>query len=48
MYRHRKELLQVSAVARDMTIENIYQLPAVPLHPGTQLYMENPAQECSQ
>jgi len=46
MYRHREELLKVSKVARAMTLENIHQLKAVPLHPGTERYVANPEMPC--
>lgn len=47
MYKYREELLKVSQVARAMTLENIHQLKAVPLHPGTQRYVNNPVENCS-
>ncbi len=47
MYSHRDALLKVSQVARAMTLENIHQLAAVPLHPGTLAYVKDPSQPCS-
>jgi len=29
-----------------MTLENIHRLPAVPLHAGTQQYLQDPTQDC--
>jgi len=46
MYAHRQALLNVSPVARDMTLENIHQLPAVPLHEGTLRYLASPTADC--
>ncbi len=46
IYRHRDAMLEVSRVARAMTIENIHRLPAVPLHPGTQAWLEDPGASC--
>lgn len=48
MYREREALLKVSQVARAMTLENIHQLKAVPLHPGTAKYVRNPEVPCSE
>lgn len=48
MYRERQMLLKVSQVARAMTLDNIYQLKAVPLHPGTERYVNNPNAPCSE
>jgi TRAP transporter TAXI family solute receptor len=39
VYQQRATLLQISPVVQAMTLENIHRLPAVPLHPGTQLYL---------
>lgn len=47
MYQHKEQLLKVSQVARAMTLENIHQLKAVPLHPGTERYLENPNADCT-
>jgi TRAP transporter TAXI family solute receptor len=41
IYRNREALLKVSQVARAMTLDNIYELPAVPLHAGTQAYLQS-------
>ena len=46
VYQQRQSLLQISPVVQAMTLENIHRLPAVPLHPGTQLYLQDPAQSC--
>lgn len=46
MYRHKEALLKVSRVARAMTLENIHRLPAVPLHEGTQAYLDAPTESC--
>ena len=46
VYQQRQSLLQISPVVQAMTLENIYQLPAVPLHPGTQLYLQDPTRPC--
>ena len=46
MYKHKEQLLKVSQVARAMTLENIHQLKAVPLHPGTARYLDNPSADC--
>ncbi len=46
VYRHRAELLEISQVARDMTLTNINQLSQVPLHPGSQRYAANPEAAC--
>ena len=47
MYRHREELLKVSQVAKAMTLANIHQLKAVPLHPGTLRFVANPDGPCA-
>ena len=47
MYQHKEQLLKVSQVAQAMTLENIHQLKAVPLHPGTERYLENPNADCT-
>ena len=39
LFAHRDRLLQVSAVARDMSVDNLLQIAAVPLHEGTQRYL---------
>ena len=46
VYQQRQSLLQISPVVQAMTLENIHRLSGVPLHPGTQLYLQNPAQSC--
>lgn len=46
IYRNKDALLKVSPVARAMTIENIHRLPAVPLHVGTQAYLDTPTESC--
>jgi TRAP transporter TAXI family solute receptor len=46
IYRNKDALLKVSPVARAMTIENIHRLPAVPLHEGTQAYLDAPTESC--
>ncbi len=40
LFKHSDVLLKVSAVARDMTVDNLDKLPAVPLHPGTVRYQQ--------
>ena len=47
VYRDHPRLLAVSPVVKDMTISNIHQLPAVPLHPGTERYLQNPQAACT-
>lgn len=46
IYRHREALLQISPVAAAMTVENIAQLPTVPLHSGTQRYLQIADRDC--
>jgi TRAP transporter TAXI family solute receptor len=46
VYQQRATLLQISPVVQAMTLENIHRLPAVPLHPGTQLYLQDPSAAC--
>ena len=48
VYRDHPRLLAVSPVVKDMTLANIHQLPAVPLHPGTQRFLRNPSVDCLQ
>ena len=48
MYAHNDELLKVSPVAREMTLANIGKLPAVPLHPGTELWLKDPGADCGE
>jgi len=50
LYAHHAQLLKVSPVAHATTVANIHQLPAVPLHPGTQRFLDNGASvgDCSQ
>ncbi len=45
IYSHMDELLQVSPVAEAMTLSNIRQL-SVPLHGGTERYLQNPSLDC--
>ena len=40
LFQHGNELMDVSPVARDMTVENLDKIAAVPLHPGTARYLE--------
>ena len=47
VYRDHSRLLAVSPVVKDMTPANIHQLPAVPLHAGTQRYLQNPQAQCT-
>jgi TRAP transporter TAXI family solute receptor len=47
VYRDHPRLLAVSPVVKDMTTTNIHQLPAVPLHPGTERYLQNPQAACT-
>jgi TRAP transporter TAXI family solute receptor len=47
IYRFREQLFKVSQVAREMTLENIHQLPAVPLHAGTLRYLSDTNSDCS-
>ena len=46
VYQQRQALLQISPVVQAMTLENIHRLPAVPLHPGTQRYLQDPTKPC--
>ena len=46
VYQQRQALLQISPVVQAMTLENIHRLPAVPLHSGTQRYLQDPTQDC--
>ena len=46
LYKHRVELLKVSPVAQATVVENINQLGLVPLHPGTQRFVEDPTENC--
>ena len=48
VYRDHPRLLAVSPVVKDMTLANIHQLPTVPLHPGTQRFLQNPGMDCLQ
>ena len=43
LFAHRDELMRVSPVAGDMSVENLARVPAVPLHPGTRRYLEHVA-----
>lgn len=46
IYRNREALLEISRVARALDIDNIHRLPAVPLHEGTQAYLDHPSESC--
>ena len=46
LYKHREALLKVSPVAQATVIENIHQLPLVPLHPGTARFVAEPTTTC--
>lgn len=46
VYAGHKRLLGISPVVKDMTLANIHQLAAVPLHSGTQRYLRNPGADC--
>ena len=46
IYKHRETLLKVSPVARAMTLDNVQQLPAVPLHDGTLRYLNDTDAAC--
>ena len=46
LFKHRDELLKVSAVAHDMTLANVRRLPSVPLHPGTERFVAAPSRNC--
>lgn len=48
LYQRRDKLLKVSQVAKAMTVANIHKLAAVPLHPGTQRYLEDPTAACNE
>ena len=45
VYAHHGQLLKVSPVATATTVANIHQLPAVPLHPGTQRFLDSGASD---
>ncbi len=47
LYKYKSRLLKVSPVARDMTVENIRKLTAVPLHPGSERYIDSASVESS-
>ena len=47
VYRDHPRLLAVSPVVKDMTPANIHHVPAVPLHPGTERYLQNPQAACT-
>ena len=40
LFANSEELMDVSPVARDMRVENLDKVTAVPLHPGTVRYAE--------
>ena len=44
LYQQRPELEKVVKVASYTTPDNLHRLPAVPLHPGAQRYLETVAQ----
>ena len=46
VYKEHQRLLSISPVVKDMTLDNIHQLAAVPLHPGTRRYLQNPTDNC--
>ncbi len=41
LFQHREKLLEVSQAARDMQVVNVDKLTTVPLHPGTQRYLQH-------
>lgn len=45
IYTHHSDLLKVSPVAKAMTVENIHQLTAVPLHAGTKRFLTQRLQD---
>ena len=47
VYRNHARLLAISPVVKDMTLANIHRLSAVPLHSGTQRYLQNSDADCS-
>lgn len=46
VYQEHSRLLSISPVVKDMTLDNIHQLTAVPLHAGTRRYLQNPSANC--
>lgn len=46
VYQEHSRLLSISPVVKDMTLDNIHQLTAVPLHVGTRRYLQNPSANC--
>lgn len=46
IYNHREALLKVSPVAQDTTLDNIHELSAVPLHPGSARFAARPVTRC--
>ncbi len=46
IFNHREALLKVSPIARDTTLDNIRQLAAVPLHPGSARFAASPTARC--
>jgi TRAP-type uncharacterized transport system substrate-binding protein len=46
VYKEHQRLLSISPVVKDMTLDNIHQLTAVPLHSGTRRYLQNPTDNC--
>jgi TRAP transporter TAXI family solute receptor len=47
IYREREQLVKVTLAAKETTLENIHQLKAVPLHPGTLRYLASPDAPCA-
>ena len=47
VYRDHPRLLAVSPVVKDMTRATSHQGPAVPLHRGTERYLQNPQAACT-
>ncbi|HAL42534.1 MAG TPA: TRAP transporter substrate-binding protein [Gammaproteobacteria bacterium] len=45
-YGHRDRLLKISPVASAMTVATAHEVPAVPLHPGSLRFLQDPAQPC--
>ncbi len=46
VYAHQGDLIRVTRVAQDTTVENIQQIATVPLHPGSRRYLQNPSGDC--
>ena len=47
LFKHKDELLKVSQVASAMSIANLDKLAAVPLHPGSALYLQRVREQAS-